>query len=195
MKLERKDYLKLLGIFIGAIIISKLIFSGKSAQTQKNWFIPTTRWYNDGRSKAIIEKLHPKFRNMIAELFTRAEQELGYTLYATSGYRTFAEQVALHNQNSSNARAGFSSHNFGFAIDLNVKKDGKIILLKASSNDAWEKSGVVALARKIGIKWVGNFGTYHDPVHFFLTPNGLTTTQLRAMYNAGKVDNSGYVIV
>ena len=132
---------------------------------------------------------------MVAELFTRAEKELGLTLYATSGYRTYAEQVALHNQNSSNANAGYSSHNFGFAVDLNVRKNGKTILQKASSNNAWEKSGVVALARKIGIQWVGNFGSYHDPVHFFLKPNGLDTTQLRAMYNSGKKDNDGYVLV
>jgi hypothetical protein len=116
-------------------------------------------------------------------------------LYATSGYRTFAEQVVLHNQNSSNAKAGYSSHNFGFAVDLNVRKNGKTILQKASSNEAWEKSGVVDLARKIGIKWVGNFGSYHDPVHFFIQPNGLDTTELRAMYNNGKKDSSGYVLV
>jgi hypothetical protein len=192
MKLERNDYLKILGIFIGTIIIARLLFKSKSS---KNWFLPDTKWYNDGNSKAIIEKLHPKFRNMVAELFTRAEKELGLTLYATSGYRTFAEQVVLHNQNSSNAKAGYSSHNFGFAVDLNVRKNGKTILQKASSNEAWEKSGVVDLARKIGIKWVGNFGSYHDPVHFFIQPNGLDTTELRAMYNNGKKDSSGYVLV
>jgi hypothetical protein len=194
MKLERNDYLKIIGVFIGAIVVARLLFKPKSISS-KNWFMTDTKWYNDGHSKAIVEKLHPKFRNMVAELFTRSEKELGLTLYATSGYRTYAEQVALHNQNSSNAKAGYSSHNFGFAIDLNVKKNGAIILKKASTNEAWEKSGVVALARKIGIQWVGNFGSYHDPVHFFLKPNGLDTTELRAMYNNGKKDNSGYVLV
>ena len=194
MKLERNDYLKIIGIFIGTIVLARLIFKSKGKSNQ-NWFLPDTKWYNDGHSKAIIEKLHPKFRNLVAELFTRAEKELGLTLYATSGYRTYAEQVALHNQNSSNAKAGYSSHNFGFAVDLNVRKNGKTILQKASSNEAWEKSGIVDLARKIGIKWVGNFGSYHDPVHFFIQPNGLDTTELRAMYNEGKKDSSGYVLV
>ena len=194
MKLERNDYLKIIGVFIGAIVVARLLFKPKSI-SNKNWFMTDTKWYNDGHSKAIVEKLHPKFRNMVAELFTRSEKELGLTLYATSGYRTYAEQVVLHNQNPSNAKAGYSSHNFGFAIDLNVKKNGVIILKKASTNEAWEKSGVVALARKIGIQWVGNFGSYHDPVHFFLKPNGLDTTELRAMYNNGKIDNSGYVLV
>ena len=194
MKLERNDYLKIIGVFIGAIVVARLLFKPKSI-SNKNWFMTDTKWYNDGHSKAIVEKLHPKFRNMVAELFTRSEKELGLTLYATSGYRTYAEQVVLHNQNPSNAKAGYSSHNFGFAIDLNVKKNGVIILKKASTNEAWEKSGVVALARKIGIQWVGNFGSYHDPVHFFLKPNGLDTTELRAMYNNGKKDNSGYVLV
>ena len=194
MKLERNDYLKIIGVFIGAIVVARLLFKPKSI-SNKNWFMTDTKWYNDGHSKAIVEKLHPKFRNMVAELFTRSEKELGLTLYATSGYRTYAEQVDLHNQNPSNAKAGYSSHNFGFAIDLNVKKNGVIILKKASTNEDWEKSGVVALARKIGIQWVGNFGSYHDPVHFFLKPNGLDTTELRAMYNNGKKDNSGYVLV
>jgi hypothetical protein len=193
MNLERKDYFKFAGILIVTIIVARIIF--KMNIPIKNWFLKDTKWYNDGKSKNIIEKLHPQFRNKVAELFTRAEQELGLVLLATSGYRTYAEQVALHNQNPNNAKAGYSSHNFGFAIDLNVKKNGKIILVKASSNDAWKKSGIVSLAEKIGIDWVGDFGTYHDPVHFFIKPNGLSTTDLRALYNSGKKDNNGYVIV
>ena len=184
-------------IYIGAGIISALLLRNLFLKNKmiKNWFDPSTIWYNDGVSKNKIEKLHPKFKNMVAELFTRAEKELGLNLYATSGYRTYAEQVILHNQNSSNALPGYSSHNFGFAIDLNVRKNGKAILLKASSNEAWKKSGIVDLAKSIGIDWVGDYGSYHDPVHFFLKPGGLSTTELRSLYNAGKKDINGYVIV
>ena len=193
MKLDKKTILTLAGIMVATIIVASILFKKKTSN--KNWFLPDTTWFKDGNSKAIIEKLHPKFRNMVAELFTRAEKELGLTLYATSGYRTYAEQVALHKQNSSNAKAGFSSHNFGFAVDLNVRKNGTTILKKASSNEQWINSGVVGLAKKIGIDWVGDFGSYHDPVHFFLKPNGLSTSDLRAMYDSGKKDNSGYVLV
>jgi hypothetical protein len=193
MKLERNDYFKVFGIIVATIIVARIVF--KSNFSSKNWFLKDSKWYNDGRSKSIIEKLHPKFRNKVAELFSRAEQELGLILFATSGYRTFAEQVALYNQNHSNAKAGYSSHNFGFAVDLNVKKNGKLYLTKSSSNEAWKKSGLVDLAKKIGIDWVGDFGSYHDPVHFFIKPNGLSTTDLRAMYNSGKKDSSGYVLV
>ena len=184
-------------IYISAAITGALLFRNLFLKNtrMKNWFDPSTIWYNDGVSKNKIEKLHPKFRNLVAELFTRAEKELELTLYATSGYRTYAEQVILHNQNSSNAVPGYSSHNFGFAIDLNVRKNGKAILLKASSNEAWKKSGIVDLAKSIGINWVGNYGSYHDPVHFFLKPGGLSTTELRNLYNAGKKDSQGYVIV
>lgn len=193
MKLEKSDYFKLIGVFVATIIVARLLFNKKTIS--QNWFNPDTKWYNDGQSKKIIERLHPKFRNMVAELFTRAEKELGLNLYATSGYRTYAEQVALYNQNNSNAKAGFSSHNFGFAVDLNVRKNGNTILKKSSSNEAWKKSGVVSLAKSIGIDWVGDFGSYHDPVHFFLKPNGLSTSDLRALYDSGKKDNSGYVLV
>ena len=193
MKLDKKTILTLAGVMVATIIFATILF--KKTKIDKNWFLPNTKWYNDGSSKNTIEKLHPKFRNMVAELFTRAETELGLTLFATSGYRTYAEQVALHNQNSSNAKAGFSSHNFGFAVDLNVRKNGTTILKKASSNQQWINSGVVGLAKKIGIDWVGDFGSYHDPVHFFLKPNGLSTSDLRAMYDSGKKDKSGYVLV
>lgn len=184
-------------IYIGVSIIGALLLKNLFSKNImiKNWFDPSTVWYNDGVSKKKIEKLHPKFKNMVAELFTRAEKELGLTLYATSGYRSYAEQVILHNQNSSNALPGYSSHNFGFAIDLNVRKNGKAILLKASSNEAWKKSGIVDLAKSIGIDWVGDYGSYHDPVHFFLKPGGLSTTQLRSLYNAGQKDKEGYVLV
>ena len=184
-------------IYIGVSIIGALLLRNLFSKNMmiKNWFDPSTVWYNDGVSKKKIEKLHPKFKNMVAELFTRAEKELGLTLYATSGYRSYAEQVILHNQNSSNALPGYSSHNFGFAIDLNVRKNGKAILLKASSNEAWKKSGIVDLAKSIGIDWVGDYGSYHDPVHFFLKPGGLSTTQLRSLYNAGQKDKEGYVLV
>ena len=165
---DNKTIIYLVAVLAGAFLLVNLLSKNKIV---KNWFDPTTKWYNDGESKQKIEKLHPKFRNMIAELFTRAEKELGYTLYATSGYRTYAEQVVLHNQNSSNAKPGFSSHNFGFALDLNVRKDGKAILLKASSNDAWKKSGVVDLAKKIGIDWVGDFGDLRSFISLLKSEN------------------------
>ena len=82
------------------------------------YFNEKYRWY---KTKNSINKLHPLYRNKIAQFFSEIEDKLGYTAIITSGYRTFAKQQSLHNQNSQNAKAGYSSHNFGFAVDINVK--------------------------------------------------------------------------
>jgi hypothetical protein len=114
-----------------------------------------------------LKKLHPKaqptFRAFIHDL-----EEMGYKVIFTSGYRTFQEQIALKKQNSSNATAGFSQHNYGMAIDVNVVKDNKW-LRKSSSKSDWEKTGIPKLAKdKYNLRWGADFKGYHDPVHFDL---------------------------
>jgi hypothetical protein len=186
-----------ISVVVGLLITKKIILSGSSKDYSK-YFNDKYKWYKDEKTRSVVNKLHPKYRGRIAEFFSKIEEELGYSAYATSGYRTFKEQEALHNQNSSNAKAGFSSHNFGYAIDINVKnKDGNIFLKKADSSKEWRDSGVVPLSEKLGLLWGGdgNFGSYHDPVHFYIKPNGKSTEQLRALVNDGKVDKSGYVLV
>jgi hypothetical protein len=185
-----------ISVVAGLLITKKIILGG--TKDYGKYFNKKYRWYKDEHTRNIVNRLHPKYRGKIAEFFSKIEEELGYTAYATSGYRTFKEQQALHNQNSNNAQAGYSSHNFGFAIDINVKnKDGNIFLKKADSSKKWRDSGVVPLSEKLGLLWGGdgNFGSYHDPVHFFIKPKGNSTSDLRALVNSGKVDNNGYVLV
>jgi hypothetical protein len=186
-----------ISVVVGLLITKKIILSGSSKDYSK-YFNDKYKWYKDEKTRSVVNKLHPKYRGRIAEFFSKIEEELGYSAYATSGYRTFKEQEALHNQNSSNAKAGYSSHNFGYAIDINVKnKDGNIFLKKADSSKEWRDSGIVPLSEKLGFLWGGdgNFGNYHDPVHFYIKPNGKSTEQLRALVKDGKVDKSGYVLV
>lgn len=194
----KKTILILVGVLVASIIVGNILFNNNLDGSSKNWFDVDSKWYKDEHTRAIVQKLHPKFRNKVAEFFTKMEKELGLSAYATSGYRTIAEQQVLHNQNPANAKPGYSSHNFGFAIDLNVKnKDGKIILKKASSDKEWNDSKVVELAKDLGLSWGGGgaFGSYHDPVHFYIKPKGLNNADLRAMYNEGKTDKDGYVLV
>ena len=56
---------------------------------------------------------------------------------------------------------------------------------------------VIDLAKELGLKWGGGgtFGSYHDPVHFFITPNGKTTDILLAEHKKGNIDANGYVNV
>ena len=115
---------------IAGLFITKKIILGIGKDYSK-YFNNKYRWYKDEHTRNLVNKLHPKYRGRVAEFFSKIEDELGYTAYATSGYRSFNEQESLHNQNSNNAKAGFSSHNFGFAVDVNIKdKNGKIFLSK-----------------------------------------------------------------
>jgi len=148
--------------------------------------------------EAYIKRLHPKFRNLARALINRVEDKLGLKMFITSGYRTYAEQEKLHKENPNNAKPGVSSHNFGFAFDVNVRdKSGNIILRKNSSSKDWKDSGVIDIAKDLGMLWGGDglFGGYHDPVHFFIKPNGKSTVNLAALKKDNKVDANGYVII
>ena len=182
---------------LGNNLVAKNDLDSRSEKDFSSYFNDKYRWHKDAHTKNIVNKLHPLFRGRVAEFFSKIENELGLTAYATSGYRTFQKQAELHKINSQNAKAGFSSHNFGYAIDINVKnKDGNIFLKKADTSKKWRDSGVVPLSEKLGLSWGGdgNFGTYHDPVHFYIKPNNKGTDDLRALVNQGKVDKDGYVL-
>lgn len=153
---------------------------------------------SDTNSEQMIKALHPHFQNLARAFVNRAKSKLGLNVFLTSGYRSFEKQQQLYNENNKNAKPGYSSHNYGFAIDVNVKdKNGNIILLKNTPDDKWQKSGILDLAKELGLKWGGGgtFGSYNDRVHFFITPNGKSTTDLLALHNAGKVDSKGYVTI
>lgn len=153
------------------------------------------KWYQNESGRKMIDKLHPKFRPLIKDWMSDVEDKLGLEIYPTSGYRTYAEQARLYAKNNSNGKPGYSYHNFGLALDVNVKKDNKIIILKDDNNDKWKQSGIVYLANKNGIIWKGDFGNYHDPVHFQYNLGSLTSKDLRSKYDSGKKDSNGYVLI
>ncbi len=116
-----------------------------------------------------LSQLHPDYVNTFKKFIAEVERTTGYKVLITSGFRTFPEQIALHKENPANAVAGKSMHNYGTAIDVNLisKSDGTIIK-KSDSTATWEKTGIVKIANKYGLKWGGggNFGDYADNVHF-----------------------------
>ena len=141
-----------------------------------------------------IEKLHPLVRNKARELINKAEKELGIKLRATSTLRTYAEQDKLYAQGRTtkggivtNAKGGFSNHNFGVALDVvpivNGKADWK------ASAETWSKIG--QLGKSIGFQWGGDWKGLIDKPHFEMQ-FGNTLAQLRKKYESGNLDN-GYV--
>lgn len=119
-----------------------------------------------------VKELHPFFQQVFRNFITEFEAiQNTYKVYITSGYRTFAEQATLNNQDSRNAAPGRSMHNYGLAIDLNLMKapfsgSADIVLTKDSSDAGWLNSGIVALAEKYNLRWGGAFSNYKDRVHF-----------------------------
>lgn len=114
-----------------------------------------------------LSKLHPEYKG-IFEDFLSGVIALGYTPQINSSYRTFAEQQIQYNANPSNARAGYSYHNYGLAIDMQMKKDG-VTYGKSTSDAIWLGTGVPQLAKSLGLTWGGDnsvFGNYQDAVHF-----------------------------
>lgn len=127
---------------------------------------------NDSSIEGFIEHLHFSYRNHFRAFindFQTARPE--YKVVITSGYRSFAEQETLYNQDNRNARPGHSMHNYGLAIDLNVvlRATGAVVASKASSDDSWHNTGILTYAYKYGLTWGGiSFGSYKDRVHFGL---------------------------
>lgn len=119
-----------------------------------------------GNNALYISNLHPSAKKIFSDFVTEVEERTGGKIIITSGYRDFKKQQQLNQQNSKNAKAGKSKHNYGLAIDLNfITKNGKH-LKKASTVKEWENSGIVDISNKYGLRWGGHFKTYHDPVHF-----------------------------
>ena len=194
MKKDTKIAIAVAGSVVAAAVLVvvfrkqiKKVFGGYK------WFDEGLNWYRDEKTRATVNRLHPKAIDDFKEFISRVEKELGLQVIATSGYRSWEKQAELRRLNPKNARAGYSSHNYGFALDVNVMKNNNIVLRKSSSKEAWNKSGVVGIAKKMGFKWGGDFPSYHDPVHFYIEPKGMNTSQLRSLYLAGKRDSRGYV--
>ncbi|OMF21899.1 M15 family metallopeptidase [Paenibacillus sp. FSL H8-0259] len=114
----------------------------------------------------------------------------GVPIVITQGLRTIAEQDGLYAQGRTkpgqivtNARGGYSYHNFSVAIDFalllpnggvswDTKRDGD-----GDGIADWDE--VVAQAKRIGWDWGGDWRTFTDLPHFEMT-FGLSTADYRA---------------
>lgn len=115
----------------------------------------------------------------------------GIPIVITQGVRTMAEQNALYAQGRSkpgsivtNARGGFSYHNYGLAIDFALLlPDGRSVSwdMKRDGNQSnvpdWQE--VVREAKGLGFEWGGDWTSFKDYPHLQMA-FGLTIDQLRA---------------
>ncbi|MGN7309927.1 peptidoglycan-binding protein [Alkalicoccobacillus gibsonii] len=116
------------------------------------------------------------------EMIKRAYEE-GINVQISSGFRSFEEQTKLFNQGRStpgnivtNARAGYSNHNFGLAVDYFLTDhEGKKAIWTV--NAQWRR--VATIGKSLGFKWGGDWTGFKDYPHLEMM-GGLTMAQLRS---------------
>lgn len=159
-----------------------------------------------------IELLHPKVREEVRELYDEICEVLNGRAICRFVFtlRTIAEQNELHAQGRTkpgkivtNARGGFSYHNYGLAIDIvlihDADGDGDFDKAVWDIKTDFDKDGVadwmevVAVFKRYGWTWGGDW-KFFDAPHFEKT-FGYSVRQLLALHQSGKVDANGYVSI
>ncbi len=131
---------------------------------------PATPAKVDSRSEAVIATLLPEVQPLARQLVIQAAAK-GITIKILSGLRTYEQQDALYAQGRtapgqivSNARGGYSNHNFGLAFDIGVFENGKYM----GESPKYAQLGPIGVA--IGLAWGGNWKSLKDTPHYELRP-------------------------
>lgn len=143
--------------------------------------MPTLRIFGN-MSK--LELLKPKVRELAEKLIRECAKE-GITIKITDGYRTFPEQDALYakgrdamgkviSKTVTDARAGYSFHNYTVAFDFCIIKPGTKDVCDWES-PLYEKVGKIG--KKLGLNW-GGLWNKPDRPHFEYTA-GYTINDFR----------------
>jgi peptidoglycan L-alanyl-D-glutamate endopeptidase CwlK len=137
----------------------------------------------DPRSETNIATLLPELHPYARSLVQKAA-DVGIQIKIISGLRTFAEQDALFAQGRTapgnkvtNARGGFSNHNFGIAFDVGVFESNRY------QGDSPKYRAVGVIGMELGLEWGGNWTSFVDQPHFQLRPawaDGMTERDMLA---------------
>ncbi|KUP25896.1 M15 family metallopeptidase [Paenibacillus sp. DMB5] len=132
------------------------------------------------KSAARLKGLHPVVSAAADKLIERC-YTCGIPILITQGLRTFAEQDRLFAQGRTaaggivtNAKGGYSYHNYGLAVDF-------ALLLPDGSGVSWDMKSdgdrdgtsdwheVVQQAKALGFEWGGDWTSFKDYPHFQLS--------------------------
>ena len=124
----------------------------------------------DERSERVIANLQPEVHPFARALVLKAAS-MGITIKLISGLRTYEEQNALFAKGRTtpgpivtNARGGFSNHNFGIAFDVGVFRGTAYV------PESPQYKAVGAIGVDLGLEWGGNWTSIKDEPHFQLRP-------------------------
>ena len=133
------------------------------------------------RAEKKLVGVHPLVSGKARQLIEQAYKE-GINVIITQGLRTVEEQNELYAQGRTkpgkivtNAKGGYSYHNFGLAFDFAVlNPDGSV---NWNVDEKWKRVG--QLGKSLGLEWGGDWRDFPDYPHFQLT-FGLSLADLRA---------------
>lgn len=151
----------------------------------------------DPRSESVIAALQPQVQPYARALVARAAAA-GINIKVISGLRTYAEQDALYAHGRSepgsivtNARGGYSNHNFGIAFDIGVFDGSRYV------PESPRYKAVGAIGIDLGLEWGGNWKTIKDEPHFQLRPRwaaDLTESEMLGQLRGRTASGQGYYV-
>lgn len=130
-----------------------------------------------------IDDLRPDVAQKCRDTLARCAVA-GIDIIITSTYRDHESQGALYAQGRTkpgriitNARAGYSFHNYRVAFDVVPMRHGKCVWgTKGDDLELWQRVG--GLGESCGLEWAGRWKTFREFPHFQLP--GLTIANLAA---------------
>ena len=141
----------------------------------------------DARTEGNLATLLPEAQKAVRAWLPRAQQflaERGLELRIICGTRSYAEQNKLYAKRPrvTNARGGYSMHNFGIAFDIGLFKNGKYLDDVCHTAD----KDYIALHRFCGspegMEWGGDWSGFADYPHYQLSRWGSSSSKLRDVF-------------
>lgn len=141
------------------------------------------------RTEKCLHTLHPKAQELM-RITLNAILNAGINARIISGTRTYAEQNKLFAQGRfgnpgniiTNARGGFSNHNFGLACDVGIFNANGAYL---GESPLYAKAGKIATAANIpNLEWGGDWTKFTDRPHY-QHRTGLKISQVRQKFESG----------
>lgn len=95
------------------------------------------------KTSRCINDLDPAFQPMVRELLDKSAY---LNSFITDGCRSWARQAWLYIRQKTKAKPGYSYHNYGLAVDIAFKENGKL------NYDAWRYDLLFKIAEEVGIE-------------------------------------------
>lgn len=149
---------------------------------------------SDARTETVLATLLPELqaatRAWLAGEVAAWQSGTGYIVKLIQGTRSYAEQDALYakgrtaaGRKVTNARGGYSNHNFGVAFDIGIfTASGKYLDDVDRNADAVYRDLYAQCGAPAGCEWGGNWKSITDLPHYQLSRWGSGTAKLRSIF-------------